>query len=175
MAITVTGSPVSIPYPVEGNEVFWENFLSSYDGSGVNIVGATAAISAPAQTGKMFSINGFNALAGTTFTLPAATGSGTRLMFYVNTLATSLSHILQTNPLTDFFIGIISGMNNSTGAQVAFAAASTSNTITLNRAGTGSVTKGEWIEVIDVAAGLWLVRGMLSASGAAFTTPFSHV
>ncbi len=100
-------------------------------------------------------------------------------MFYTSTLATSVSHVIKTAPSTDSFAGMIAGMNNSTGATLMFAAVvgggSNSNTITLNRTTTGSVTIGEWVECIDVSAGIWLVRGMLSASGAAFVTPFSHV
>ena len=48
-----------------------------------------------------------------------------------------------------------------------------SDTITLNRSTTGSVTLGEWLEVEDIAANTWAVNGMLSATGAAFATPFT--
>jgi hypothetical protein len=35
------------------------------------------------------------------------------------------------------------------------------------------VNVGEWIEVEDVATATWAVKGMLTATGAAFATPFS--
>jgi hypothetical protein len=35
------------------------------------------------------------------------------------------------------------------------------------------VSVGEWVELQDIAANTWFVRGMLSSTGAAFATPFS--
>jgi hypothetical protein len=174
MAITIGGVTIPLSYPLE-QENFLEDFMGMFDGSGVNITSGAAAVASAAVVGRIFNINSMGALAGTTYSLPAAVGSGVRIMFYVSALATSLNHIIKTSPNTDNFIGIIAGMNNSTGAVTAFAAAATSNTVTLNRAGTGSVSLGEHVECTDVAAATWLVRGFLSASAAAFTTPFSHV
>jgi hypothetical protein len=77
-------------------------------------------------------------------------------------------------------IGIINGSRVDSGnAVLGFAAANSgtvatnSDTITLNRTTTGSVSVGEWIDVEDVAANTWSVNGMLSATGAAFATPFT--
>ena len=176
MAITLAGTSIAIPYPVEGNEVFWENYLATLDGSGVTLTTGASAVAQAVTTGKQFGIFGMGALAATTFTLPAATGTGLRLMFYVNVLATSNSHIIKTSPSTDIFQGMIMGARTDSGnAVLGFAGQSNSNTITLNRTTTGSVNIGEHVEVMDVASGVWLVRGMLSATGAAFATPFSHV
>jgi hypothetical protein len=121
-----------------------------------------------------------NALAGLTVTLPPATGSGARYRFMVSVLATSNSYIIAVNSATDFFVGMIYGERVDSGnATLGFAAvnsgtvATNSDTITLNRTTTGSVSVGEWIEVQDVASATWFVRGLLSATGAAFATPFS--
>lgn len=115
-------------------------------------------------------------LAGSTVTLPAATGSGVRFRFLVTVLATSNSHIIKTAPSTDVFIGVIAGARvDSTNVPLAFAAQSTSNTITLNRTTTGSVTLGEYLEIEDVAAATWEASGFLTSTGASFATPFSHV
>jgi hypothetical protein len=121
-----------------------------------------------------------NALAGLTITLPPATGSGTRYRFLVSVLATSNSYIVQVASATDFFVGMIYGERVDSGnATLGFAAANSgtvatnSDTITLNRTTTGSVSVGEWFEVQDIATATWFVRGMLSATGAAFATPFS--
>jgi hypothetical protein len=122
----------------------------------------------------------FDQAAGSVVTLPAATGSGARYRFYVKTLATSNSHIVYCNLAnggggSDVFEGLIPGSRIDSGnAVLGFAAASTSNTITLNRTTTGSVSLGEWLEVEDVATNVWQVKGFLSATGAAFATPFSH-
>jgi hypothetical protein len=123
---------------------------------------------------------GLNALAGLTVTLPAATGSGDSYYFRVAVLATSNSYIIKVASATDFFTGEILGARTDSGnAVLGFAAANSgtvstnSDTITLNRTTTGSVNVGEWIEVVDVASATWQVRGMLTATGAAFATPFS--
>lgn len=112
---------------------------------------------------------------GTAVTLPAATGSGFRCRFLVTALATSGAHVISAAG-ADVMIGAISGARIDSGnAVLGFAAQSTSNTITLNRTTTGSVSKGEYVEVEDVAAGIWETSGFLTATGAAFATPYSHV
>lgn len=173
--ITLGGYNLPLPYPVAGNEVFWENFLSTFDGSMVTGIGSTLTV-APT---KMFHVYQWDTATGSVATLPAATGTNVRLLFYVSTLATSNSHIVKTSPATDSFGGLIFGARTDSGnAVLGFAGTiggTNSNTITLNRTTTGSVNKGEWVECIDVASGVWLVRGFLSATGAAFATPFSHV
>jgi hypothetical protein len=111
--------------------------------------------------------------AGSVVTLPKAIGSGVSFLFVVTVLATSNSHIVKVGNTTDEMQGIIL-MNGDTAANAAeaFAAADNDDTITLNRTTTGSVTLGEHIEVIDIAAGVWQVRGSVSATGTE-ATPFS--
>lgn len=114
-------------------------------------------------------------LAGSAVTLPASAGSGLRFRFLVSVLATSNAHVISAAG-ADVMIGAISGARIDSGnAVLGFAAQATSNTITLNRTTTGSVSKGEYIEVEDVAAGVWQTSGFLTATGAAFATPYSHV
>jgi len=121
-----------------------------------------------------------NATAGLTATLPAATGSGARYYFEVFALATSNSYKIQVANATDYFMGVITGARTDSGnAVLGFAAANSgtvatnSDTITLNRTTTGSVNVGEWIAIEDAATNVWQVRGVLTATGAAFATPFS--
>jgi protein-arginine kinase len=61
---------------------------------------------------------GFNALAGLTVTLPAATGTGMKFRFYVAVLATSNSYIIQVANATDFFVGEIMGARTDSGNAV---------------------------------------------------------
>ncbi len=116
---------------------------------------------------------------GSAVTLPAATGTGKKYLFYVSVLAGTNSHTISASPTTDTFIGLILGSRTDSGnAVLGFAGVtggSNSNKITLNRTTTGSVNVGEWVQLEDVAAGIWLVTGVCSATGAAFATPFSHV
>lgn len=111
--------------------------------------------------------------AGSTCTLPASSGSGAVFRFVVSTVATSNSHIIKVANGTDVMAGsILLSDTDTAGTATAFSTAASSDTITLNRSTTGSVIKGEWVEVIDIASGTWAVSGVLAntASGA---TPFS--
>lgn len=111
---------------------------------------------------------------GSVVTLPAATGSGAVYMFLVTVLATTNSHVISAAG-TDVMIGLALIANVSSGnATLLFAAQSTSNTLTLNRTATGSVSKGEWVTVEDVASGVWEVKAFFTANTTALT-PFSHV
>jgi hypothetical protein len=115
----------------------------------------------------------FDLATGVTVTLPKATGSGNRYRFRVKTLATSNSHIVKVANSTDVIQGSIWISDTDTaGTTTAFSSAASSDTITLNRSTTGSVTVGEFIEIEDIASGIFAVHGFTSntASGA---TPFS--
>lgn len=106
-----------------------------------------------------------------TQTLPAATGSGARFRFVVGAVNTS-NHVITTTG-GDVFIGNI--ISNSTGDSPDLAAIwpSTTNTIiTLNGTTTGGVQIGDFVEVEDIAADKWAVRGVTTSSGTE-ATPFS--
>jgi hypothetical protein len=115
---------------------------------------------------------------GSVVTLPAATGSGAKFKFLVTVKATSNSHVIQVANASDFMIGTIEGVSDDPATVKGWIAANSgtvgtnSDTITLNRSTTGSVSVGEWIEVEDVAANTWLVTGMITQSGTE-ATPFS--
>lgn len=111
---------------------------------------------------------------GSVVTLPPALGSRRLFLFVVTVLATSNSHIVKVANSVDVMRGLIFGARIDVGnAVLGFAAGTNDDTITLNQTTTGSVSLGEWFEVEDIASGIWHVRGMLSATGAAFATPFS--
>lgn len=121
-----------------------------------------------------------NSLTGLTATLPAATGTGDKFYFEVFLLATSNSYKIQVANASDYMMGVITGARTDSGnAVLGFAAANSgtvatnSDTVTLNRTTTGSVNVGEWLMFEDAATNVWQVRGVLSATGAAFATPFS--
>lgn len=106
---------------------------------------------------------------GSVVTLPAATGSGRTYRFIVSVLATTNSHIVKVGVASDIIIGVLGIVGSSS---TAFAANGTTHDgITLNRTTTGSVSKGEWFFLEDIASGVWHVRGYLTASGAP-ATPF---
>ncbi len=133
-------------------------------------VGAARQITT-ADAGRLIRLD---TAAGSTATLPKATGTGLIYRFVVSVLATSNSHIIKVGNATDGMIGgIVTSDDTSTNANAFFAAtAGTDDTITLNRTTTGSVTRGEYIEVEDVSPGVFLVRGTVSNTGTS-ATPFS--
>lgn len=145
-------------------------WLTQGPSSGGIAAGGTLSVTAALHAGRTILLD---TAAGSVCTLPASSGSGNKYKFLVSVLATSNSHIVKVANATDVFRGIISCLdsNLATVNMFGFAAASDSDTITLDRTNTGSVTLGEWLEVEDYATGFWAVRGLLS--GAAPATPFS--
>jgi hypothetical protein len=114
-----------------------------------------------------------NTATGSTVTLPAATGSGSEYTFMVSALATSNNHIVKVANADDTMAGTAITVDSDTvGTVRAWITAATSDTVTLNRSTTGSVTLGEFIQVKDIAATKWAVYCVLSNSGDG-ATPFS--
>lgn len=117
-----------------------------------------------------------NSLTGSTNVLPAATGSGARFKFVLGVIATSNSNIIKVANASDFMIGNVTTIDTATVTGYVAAnsgtVATNSDTITLNRTTTGGVSVGDWIELEDLAANTWAVRGSTTSSGTA-ATPFS--
>lgn len=183
--------PLGLPDTGSSTEMgdSWNDFVTKqnamntevYSGTGLFssgvAAGSTKTLTAAANNNQIVRLD---TLTGSVVTLPAATGSGAKYRFLVTVLATSNSHIVKVANASDFMVGLINGSRIDSGnAVLGFAAANSgtvatnSDTISLNRTTTGSVSVGEWFEAEDVAANTWAVRGMLSATGAAFATPFS--
>lgn len=140
------------------------------DPPGIVPAGAALTLSRATHRNKTIKLD---TAGGSIVTLPPALGDQCRFRFVVMTLATSNSHIIKVANAVDVMRGIIHVLDSdlATVNGFGFAAGATADTITLDRTNTGSVTVGEWIEIEDVAAGIWHVRGQLS--GLAPATPFS--
>jgi len=109
-----------------------------------------------------------NVAAGTTVTLPAASGSGDIYRFYVGTTFTASATIAAAG--TDVMQGAIIVSTTNTAGTVATSA--TSDKLVMNGSTTGGLV-GSYVEVRDVASGVWSTGGALVATGA-FATPFSQ-
>lgn len=131
--------------------------------------GATLTLVEATHNGKLIKLD---TAAGSIVTLPASTGNGARYRFIVNVLATSNSHIVKVANSTDVMRGIITTLDDTAANVEGYATASTSDTITLNRTTTGSVSLGEYIDIEDYAAGFFRVSGVISNTGSS-ATPFS--
>lgn len=110
--------------------------------------------------------------AGTTITLPSATGSGVRFYFCTSVIATTNSHVVKVGNATDVMTGALAVVDNADGTCTMFGTVAASDTITLNRSDTGSVKIGEYFWVEDVKAGYWSVGGTIVATGTE-ATPFT--
>ena len=132
--------------------------------------GSTLTLTQATHAGKVIALD---TATGTTITLPAATGSGAVYKFLVTALATSNNHIVKVANSSDAMQGSIFTMSDDPQTVKGFfAVAGTSDTITLNRSTTGSVTKGEMIEIQDIATNVFQVNGFTSSTGTE-ATPFS--
>jgi hypothetical protein len=132
----------------------------------------STAITEAAHDGKTILMSG--AGGARTFTLPAATGSGMRLRFVVGEVNTS-NYVIKSVVGTDLMEGIIIGASttdSATDAARTWLSGATDDTITLNGTTTGGVAVGDWVELEDLSATGWYVRGMITQSGAE-ATPFS--
>lgn len=169
--ITLNEADKLAVYDNSAGEIGYTN-LADVAGFGLAAVnaGSTLTLTQAAHAGRVINLD---TAAGSTVTLPAATGSGAVYTFRVSVLATSNSHVVKAASADDSFDGIIVSMDDTSDNAVAFAAvAGTSDTITLNRSTTGSVTVGESFTVTDVAEGRFHVTGTISNTGTP-ATPFS--
>lgn len=140
------------------------------DASGRMVAGgSTLTITEALHDGKVIKLD---TAAGTTCTLPAATGSGAKFKFLITTIATTNNHIVKVANANDTMMGTILTVADSGDTVYGWIAGATADTITLNRTTTGSVTIGEWVEVMDVATNKFSVTGVTTASGTE-ATPFS--
>lgn len=110
-----------------------------------------------------------NAAAGLTLTLPAASGKGGLFKIFIGTTVTSNNVVISPNG-TDTMAGVVVGGGAACNG---WATAAGNNTITLNGTTKGGI-KGDYIELRDVASGVWSVRGFVTQTGTA-ATMFSTV
>lgn len=104
-------------------------------------------------------------------TVPVATGSGAIYRFIVGTVNTN-SYTIKPPVGTTLFKGTILQTNSSaSGALRGWSPAATDDTITLNGTTTGGAAIGDYIELQDIAANTYAVRGSVTSAGAA--TPYS--
>jgi len=133
----------------------------------VNLAAATLAVTTAAHDSKIVTVN---RAAGSTLTLPAATGSGTKLHVIIGTTVTSNGVIIQVTG-DDTMTGNAIVCNDTDASVSGFETAADSDTITLNGTTTGGI-KGDSVELVDIATDLWWVRVNSSATGSE-ATPFS--
>lgn len=109
--------------------------------------------------------------AGTTITLPAATGSGATFRFNVTVTPTSNQHRINVVG-NDEFVGVLMVTQDSADTALIFDAADAGDNDQINMNGTTQGGRiGDWVELIDISTDNWHARGVLSGSGIE-ATPF---
>jgi len=139
------------------------------------VITATAAITEADHEGKTCVLREAGGNALVTLTMPAATGGGGRYRFVVDEVNTS-NYVIKSVAGTDIMRGTIIGASitdSATDAARTWTAGASDDTITLNGTTMGGVTRGDWIELEDIAADGWAVRGVITQSGSE-VTPFSN-
>ena len=134
---------------------------------------ATASITTADHAGRTLLIGEVGGDAAATFTLPAATGTGSVFKFVVSVVNTS-NYKIQVADATDTIDGQIMITDADGTAATSFVTAATSDTITLNGTTTGGGAIGDYVEVIDIASNQYAVSGMVTcAAGSNIATMFS--
>ena len=131
--------------------------------------GATITVFPNLHTGGIILLD---TAAGTTVTLPPATGSGAMIHCVVSVTATSNQHRVNVTG-NDEFVGIIHQAADGGATANAYEALDTvdNDRIDLNGTTTGGIV-GDWLTFVDITTDNWLVSGSVSSTGTE-ATPFA--
>ena len=130
---------------------------------------ANATLTAALNAGRL---NLFNDADGATLTLPAASGSGDVYRFAIGVAISGGNAIVKVANSTDIIQGNAIVAQDAGDTVVMFEAGATADTITLNGTTTGGKV-GDCFEIVDAAAGLFLIRNCILAATGTEATPFS--
>lgn len=150
-------------------QIFWSVGPAEENGENglVDCAAATLTFDPLIHDGRVITLN---RAAGVTVTLPAATGSGVRGLFRVGTTVTSNQYRINVTG-NDAFFGQINVSDSDDNTDLLFRAGADADQINLNGSTQGGL-KGDWIEVEDIAADVWFVRGATAGNGSP-ATPFA--
>lgn len=127
----------------------------------VNLTASTLTVSAAVHDGRIITVNKAD---GTAITLPAATGSGLSVRFFIGTTITSNSTTIKVANSSDTMVGFMVIFQDGGDTSLNIEVGGTNDTITLNGTTKGGI-QGDMIELIDIATNLWYVSGKVSATG----------
>jgi len=140
----------------------FDNRLQTLERSEYVNSGAALTLTAAAHAQKVIKLN---QAAGVAITLPAATGTGNFYRLFTSVALSSNSVTIKVANATDVMTGFAVVAATASGT---FATASTSDTITFNATTQGGLL-GTYVEIEDVASGLFRVAVFSVGSGTAIT------
>lgn len=151
-------------------QIHWHVAEPEFPNGTIVAGGATLTIDPLLHDGRVIALD---TAAGTTITLPAATGSGARFKFVVTVRPTSNQHRIDVVGNDAYFGTLVvdTDADSVADATITFNAAADSDRIDLNGTTKGGL-KGDFIEIVDMVADGWHVYGVLSATGTE-VTPFT--
>lgn len=158
----ITDTPVVTALTVAKSEI------SALQGPVVATTASTLAVTAALHKNAIVTLD---RAAGIAVTLPAATGTGNIFRFVNLTTVTSNSTTIKVADAATTMIGNALIAQDAADTAVFFECGATADTITWNGTTTGGL-KGDYVEVIDVAANVFFVRVTGAATGTE-ATPFS--
>lgn len=170
---TVSATATELNDSVSGLTATAAEINRSTDAS-ARIVNSTATVLAltVTQHAERVVLVATNSTVANTFTLPVATGSGTKFTV-VNNLAQTQGSVVFAANGTDVLQGICYALDSTAAADaMTFQTTASSDKVTLNRTTTGGLG-GDMIEAWDKAANAWYVRVVINGSGS-LATPFSE-
>lgn len=135
----------------------------------IALTAATLSLTAATHNNAIVAVD---RAAGSTITLPAATGSGADFEIFVKTTITSNNLIIKVAANTDDAMKGICHLAADTDDSGLIFEAAGNDTITCNGTTTGGIAGDVW-KLKDVAAGVWSIEGNISATGTE-ATPFSE-
>lgn len=137
----------------------------------VAATGSTLAVTVAAHAGRTINLD---RAAGIAVTLPPALGTGAIFRFAVKTAFTADATIKVTT--TDTMVGLVLGLDGDGAPANAWTVGGTNDTITFDGSATPNMTQGgfagDFYEIQDIGAALWLVRGFIKQTGTE-ATPMS--
>ena len=134
----------------------------------------TDAVTEAEHAGRTLLLGEVGGNANVVLTMPDATGSGNIYHFIVSVaMGGSTTYKIQAPDANNTFTGQILYLDEDGSAVTSFPTVAASDTITLNGGTTGGII-GDYLEIVDIAADQYHVRGVMRvAAGANPATPFT--
>ena len=149
--------------PVADRAQTWPNVAGRYVVMGLIAGGATETVVATTHAGACVALD---TAAGTTVTMPAATGTGNRYCFEVTVTPTSLQHRIDVVGNDEYVGGVVCNTDAAANAVQGFEAADAGDNDRFDMNGTTKGGRiGDVLWFTDISTDNWSVSGFLNCSG----------
>lgn len=161
---TGTDGHVKVDHDIDDVRVDGVPVLS---GGIVSLTAASTTLTVEAHAGRTMV---FNKADGCAAVLPAATGSGALFRFIVGTVVSGGDAVIDAGTNGADLEGTVFGLDGTPPTANGWTAGAANDEFHMDGTTQGGKV-GDWIEVLDIAADRWAIRGCISQSGSD-ATPF---